>query len=333
MGVTFVTLDQAHRHVMHRHLRDTRKSEWPDAQLAEYIEWRYFRRREGETLLAVSKDRCVAMIDSVIRAYADGGGRVNVREPAEWFCLPEFRPLGLGLQVLKRMMGRPEPIIAVRGTPDTQALLPRLGWERLPDVVLLNAVINWRRRLQEVKTRFFRLAPAAARDQDLHVTFTPPNQQDLDAVAASARAFTPLLSAWEVEWFTSAPHGVGEYLWVRLERGGVCQGYGLGRAYRSTTKLRGKVIHVAAVSPAVLPPLIEALMGQFRHRSIDHIAARASDANTVASYSRCGFAAGRATQPVYWWKGTRDSISPVTLDLSYLRGDDSIRPLSLALEA
>ena len=74
---------------------------------------------------------------SSIRSFAPIGSTVarkRVRETCDWFCLPEYRALGVGLHLMRRMMAKPEPILVIGGTDATQNLLPRLKWARLPDV-------------------------------------------------------------------------------------------------------------------------------------------------------------------------------------------------------
>ena len=104
-------------------------------ELAEsYVAWRYGAREGGDTLVACDQGRCVGIADLLIRPYWIAGRQEIVRETCDWFCLPEYRALGVGLHLMRRMMAKPEPILVIGGTDDTRNLLPRLKWARLPDV-------------------------------------------------------------------------------------------------------------------------------------------------------------------------------------------------------
>jgi len=329
MSITLVALDEANRGALHTHLRESRSLDWTDARLEEFVDWRYFARQDADTLLAVTQGRCVAMIDSLVRDYGETGSRHRVRETAEWSCQPQYRAMGLGLQVLRRMMRRQEPILAVRGTDETQALLPRLGWTRLPDVVLLNANLDWSRRARDLASSlsgFFGVHGTDSRD--FLAKLAVPTAADLETLASCASVFTPLLGVWEIEWFARAPHEAGEFFWVRLERQGRGVGIALARVYRARGQVRGKVIHAASADPAGLVPLLTGVVREFRRRSVARVAARASAPTTVTAYRACGFGASARTHPVFWWRGAGAFEAPKNTDLSYLRGDDSVRPFA-----
>ena len=57
---------------------------WEKEFQQEFLAWRYGRRTDGETLVAMSGSKCIGMIDSFIRPYRIGGQEVLVREPCDW---------------------------------------------------------------------------------------------------------------------------------------------------------------------------------------------------------------------------------------------------------
>jgi hypothetical protein len=110
------------------------KRDWSEELAERYVAWRYGERADGDTLVACDRGRCVGILDSFIRPYRIADRQEIVRETCDWFCLPEYRALGVGLHLMRRMMAKPEPILVIGGTDVTQNLLPRLKWTQLPDV-------------------------------------------------------------------------------------------------------------------------------------------------------------------------------------------------------
>ena len=115
-------------------VRKSWKRDWSEERAERYVAWRYGERAGGDTLVACDQGRCVGILDLFIRPYWIADRQEIVRETCDWFCLPEYRALGVGLHLMRRMMAKPEPILVIGGTDVTQNLLPRLKWTRLPDV-------------------------------------------------------------------------------------------------------------------------------------------------------------------------------------------------------
>jgi hypothetical protein len=84
-------------------------------------------------LLAVRGDEIVATIAAFERDYLMSGRRRTFLETLDWYCLPELRGSGIGVRVLQTLMQSGTPIMAVGGTADTLALLPRLGWKQVAE--------------------------------------------------------------------------------------------------------------------------------------------------------------------------------------------------------
>jgi len=98
------------------------------------IRWRYYERPStGGAWLICNDQQCVAMFDSFLRAYLLDGRRILLREGCDWYCLPKYRLLGLGVRLTRKMVSCPEPMLAIGGSGATLAMLPRLRWRRLSD--------------------------------------------------------------------------------------------------------------------------------------------------------------------------------------------------------
>src|SRR5262249_28656404 len=106
------------------------ETNWDDELAHAIIRWRYYDRPGGDTWLLLEGERCVGMLDSIPRAYLMDGTRIFVREPADWFCLPDYRT-GLGLTLLRKAMGHGEPLLVIGGSRFTVELLPRFRFVQL----------------------------------------------------------------------------------------------------------------------------------------------------------------------------------------------------------
>lgn len=104
---------------------------WNRPRSEAFYHWRYRQAPAQHLLLALRGEECVAMIESFLRDYRFGDERRTCREIQDWFCRPELRGSGLGVRLLQTLMKQPEPIVAIRGTSRTLALLPRLGWRKM----------------------------------------------------------------------------------------------------------------------------------------------------------------------------------------------------------
>jgi hypothetical protein len=118
MSITLIPLSDADHASVRRLLAEFWPCDWSE-ELEDYLAWRFGRRESGETLVASDRGRCVGILDSFIRPYLIAGQRELVRETCDWFCLPEYRAVGVGLHLMRRMMSKPEPILVIGGTKAT----------------------------------------------------------------------------------------------------------------------------------------------------------------------------------------------------------------------
>ena len=131
MAITFESLNDSNTETARDLLLSLWSPNWNRSLAESYFSWRYLERPGGETLLALDRGRCIGIIDSFLRPYVVGDRRITVRETCDWFCLPQYRAFGVGLQLMRRMMTKQEPILSVGGTNFTLELLPKLKWALL----------------------------------------------------------------------------------------------------------------------------------------------------------------------------------------------------------
>ena len=93
MAISVERLTAEHVPAVRRLRRTQRPDDWPEQLSEDFYRWRYSGRKESETLLAFDDDRCIAMLDSSFHLYRYDNAIVRIREPSEWFCLPEYRSL------------------------------------------------------------------------------------------------------------------------------------------------------------------------------------------------------------------------------------------------
>src|SRR5215475_12556941 len=96
-------LDESYRPAFEELLRENWQQNWDDRVAREIVQWRYYDRPTNTiTWLAMDDDRCVGMLDSMVRPYLLNSQRVMVRETADWYCKPEYRQKALGLTLLRQ---------------------------------------------------------------------------------------------------------------------------------------------------------------------------------------------------------------------------------------
>lgn len=129
MCTEFTKVEASTREVFYDTLLMLWDQHWEKEFQQEFLAWRYGRRTDGETLVAMSGSKCIGVIDSFIRPYRRH--EVLVREPCDWYWLPGNR--GVGMQLLRFLIAQGEPLLAVGRSKGTMAIAPRMNWTRLLD--------------------------------------------------------------------------------------------------------------------------------------------------------------------------------------------------------
>jgi hypothetical protein len=325
LSITFLPLSDADRASVRELLvRASWKRDWTEQFADQYISWRYDRRGSGETLVASDRGRCVGIIDSFMRPYWIDGRQQVVRETCDWFCLPEYRALGVGLHLMRRTMAKPEPILVIGGTGYTQNLLPRLKWARLPDVgnfILgvsartvagLLALKRWQsgvvlaRGVPDIPLarRPPRLAPPSANSQ---ARVRVPGEAE--AVPKSAPyVVAPALDTKVLDWFARAPEVLGRFLLLNF----FCDGEPVGVSISRLHKLphfgwTSQIVHLHAARFEVIDWMVSETVHHLIARDAGVILCRASCPTTAGALSALGFWRLKPI-PAYWWPA--DTLPP-----------------------
>jgi len=313
----------------------------------QVFQWRYLNRAPGNlTLVAVDGDRCVGVIDSYSRPYLLDGRLVQLRETADWFCLPQYRPLGLGLKLLRMMMRLPEPLINIGGSKATRSILPRLGWKQVsavPQMVLPASLRglagNLLRRPQHPEhtkyaraiPRFLplrrprRVAPPAA---DAQVEEWLPGR-DLDIPVPQQDGLVQVVDRANLEWMCSAPPSLYRAIVLLFRVGDEPVGLSLSQLEPSASGPDGRIVHVqtSSSSQAVAEWVVSETARRLAASGAGFIRCRASTPSMHAALRRVGFIAV-GSEPVFWWAQGRTPPEN-GIAVSYLRGDDAV-PLGAA---
>ena len=341
MSIAFLPLSEADpAQVRDLLVRASWKRDWSEELAQSYLAWRYGERAGGDTLVACDKGRCVGILDSFIRPYWIADRQQAVRETCDWFCLPEYRALGVGLHLMRRMMAKPEPIVVVGGTDTTQNLLPRLKWAPLPDVgnfILgvsartVAGLVAHRRWPSAVKLA--RLVPDIRLARQLrHVTPPSANSDVRVRVLGDAEeipkiapyAVAPALDAPSLDWLARAPAVLGQFVLLSF----VCDGEPVGISISRVRELPGfgqtsQIVHVHAARFDVVDWMVGATVDDLIGRGVGAVTCRASCPATAAALTRLGFWR-RKPAPAYWWPGDKPPL-PGLLHLTQLQADDALQ--------
>lgn len=311
---------------------------WSDDLAQRFFAWRYLERPSGETLLALDNGRCVATLDSFLRTYLMAGRCVTVRETADWFCLPEYRPLGLGLKLMRQMMAKPEPIIVIGGTAATQSLLPRLKWEPLPAVenyllpVSIRALVGFGLRRRRAGSEVFaRLIPSGLKIRRPR-RLPPPVPSAQVCVSSNGRVPPPpppdaytlavLIDKDSLRWNALAPKEVGDLITLNFVVDGMLVGISMSRLQRRVEGCTGKLLHLqsAEQSPAMIGWIVSETMLHLVDRGAGLIICRSSCPTIRAALRRVGCLSARP-YPAFWWSAR--GIAPTsTMHLTKIVGND-----------
>ena len=318
--------------------------DWAPEFSDRLFRWRFLGRQDGESILAMDGERCVAMIDSWCRQYMINGERVDVRELGDWYSLPEVR--GVGLQPMWMMMKKPQPILSIGGTSATQALLPRLGWKPLPQVVnytlALSSGVIAQRPLNRLglpgKTTFIKLAHKLSFPvRRVHRQPAPAgnatvSEYDASAAAplvrppADAYALASLMGQKELDWLYSAPEEMGEFVSLVFSVEDEPVGLSVSRLYKLEHVDEAAILQIqsSTVSADMYKWMVSETAALLADRGARSIRCKTSCPNVAEALSSVGFRQRAANQTVWW---SRDQEAPQgNILLSMFRADDGILP-------
>lgn len=316
------------------------RQDWSEDFALSFFEWRYWARPHGDAVIAFDGGNCVAIVDSFIRPYLFGRRSIMVRETCDWFCLPKYRPYGIGVKLMRQLMAKPEPMISVGGSDATISLLPRLQWQRLPDVGNYVLPVSARmatgsvlQRLGLGSGRAARALPSFWRLRSPRVAAAPAKtaqvgvwtrDQGVPSPPSDSYALAALLGDADAQWLASAPAELGELVGLRFTIDGVAVGLSLSRIERFGMGRRAKLLHVQATEPT--PQGLAWMIGETaRHlvaRGAEMILCRASCPRIARALCRAGFLSWRPS-PTYWWSNSKE-VPGEPLHLTFNRADDGL---------
>jgi hypothetical protein len=342
MALRLTQLDETNRPAFEALLAHAWGQNWGPDLARALIRWRYYDRPSGGgTWLACNDGKCVAMLDSFVRPYLLDGRRILVREGADWYCLPKYRPLGLGVRLMRAMMACPEPMISIGGSDATQATLPRLGWTRLPDVQRYVLPIKARGVAGALLRNRWPAGEAYAKAIPGFISLRKPRRPRAPPNGAGRvaewRLGTPavlpvpqrhglvqLLDEVDQDWMARMPPGVAQPLGLAFFLDDAPVGFSLSQIEPAISGLDGCIVHLQIAHPAqaVVDWVVAETASRLESRDVGIIRCSASSPEKAAALGRAGFVA-RGPLPSYWWPKAGIS-TPSGTDGGYLRADDAI---------
>jgi hypothetical protein len=340
MAIRFTTLTEANAPAVCELLAFFWNQDAGSPFVRELFEWRYFARPSGQTLLAFDGDRCVGIIDALFRRYLKDDRLVSVRETCDWFCLPDYRPLGVGAVLMRRLMAQPEPIISVGGSKATLALLPRLKWQYIGEVdeyVLprtARMLVAWGLRgIGRSTGKAARWVPAVlpfrslrgvqSRTPGMHVE-PIPDERCVSFPRPDGGALSELLDDSDRAWLAEAPSRLGELIGLQFSIDGKPVGISLGRVEPYAPGRIGKILHlqVAMCPPGTIDWIIAETAQRLVERGAEMLVCRASCPKIGRALRHLGFFCLQ-DRAAFWWPGTGGRVTG-SIDLTYLRADDAL---------
>lgn len=312
----------------------------------ETFRWRYLEKpSNGGTWIALDNEQCVAMLDSYIRPYLLDGRRVLLREFADWFCLPKYRPFGLGLKLMRMMMDSREPMIAIGGTDATLSILPRLGWKPLPEVqrmilpvTLRGLAGNLLRRRAARHAKYARAIPGFIPVRSPRKAPPPAANAWVDEWRPGSKLAPPiprrdglveLLELADLEWICAAPPGFIRPMVLIFLLGDEPVGVSLSQLEPSASGPDARIVHlqISNLAQPVVDWIVSETARRLSQAGVGFIRSRGSSRPTITALRKIGFIAARSER-AHWW--AKDGTPPPSMiDVSYLRADDAL-PFSAA---
>jgi hypothetical protein len=337
MSITIVPLSEADHAGVCQLLVRCWRCELSGELLEGYFSWRYGNRGNGETLVACDKGRCVGIVDSFVRSYRIAERQELVRETCDWFCLPEYRAFGVGLQLMRRMMAKPDPILVIGGTKITMELLPRLKWARLLNVERFVLPCSTRTAAGLAAHDLWPRGVALARmipDWRLvrQIRRQPPPSanahvqcQALGAAAEAAKIvpydLAPVLDTSLLHWLASAPKLLGETVVLSFFSDDRPVGVSISRVQMLAFGYKARIVHVHAARLALVNWILGETVHHLIGRGVGAILCDASCRAMGRALCALGFARRRPI-PAFWWPANKLPPSGV-YNLSSLRADDA----------
>lgn len=339
MAIRFKSLDHANMPAV----RELVMSIWnqdPDSPAAQALfAWRYGARPRGDTQLAFDGDRCVGIVDSLVRPYLHDGRVVAVRETCDWFCRPDYRPLGIGTVLMRRMMALPEPILSIGGSKSTLALLPRLRWQRAGDVkeyvlpLTARMLAAWGLRGLGFKAASAALVPARFPCRRLKAAQVPASRARVEPIGGhddaplpqpAGYAFAGILDRPNLAWLTNAPATLQDVIALKFFIGADPVGMSLSRMEPYARRRAGKILHfqIDSCPASAIDWLLAETARRLVERGAEMLLCRTCCPIVGEALRRLGFF-WLQDAAVHWWSPDGTQMNG-PMHLTYLRADDAL---------
>jgi hypothetical protein len=321
---------------------------WNRPRTESYYQWRY-RDAPGQlTFVAHQNGICLGSVSAFRRPYCFGGNQVDCLETFDWFCAPDIRVPGVGVRVMRELMELGLPIVALGGSAEALALLPRLGFElaamgqfyslplsgaslRQPDrqmsvsETLTAAALDiagplffgWGTRRGGVESY---LVPQSTLDEFAYTVDEPP--------ALRALPHRP-----HIEWLTRGFPDLGSFVPFGFIDREQRLGWALARLYRRNDRLFGILLDLRYSAAAVprLPLLVQSIVATLRGMGAVSVVTTTTCAAVGAALCRRRFLR-RGPVPALIWPGAH-KLPDEAVRISLLRGDGGMLPLPTAAES
>jgi hypothetical protein len=260
-----------------------------------------------------------------------------VRETCDWFCLPAYRALGVGLHLMRRVMDRPEPTFAIGGTENTRQLLPKLRWTSLPDThdfVLPASAKTAASFLTRGSGRFAWAAglipniPLARRPLRSAPRFDKPLVQirhlgdEAQVVGIGPYDFGPEVELPVLDWLARAPPILGEFVVLRFLADDAHAGIAICRIEKLSLGCVAQIVHLQPARVEVIDWMVSETVSHLLERGAGVIFGRSSCRSIGGALTGAGFYR-RKPVPMFWW--ARDNAPPAgQFNLASLQADDAL---------
>ena len=233
-----------------------------------YYRWRFIEFPHTTTFLGMVESRCATLLSAIRKRYWIAGARRDVLEIIDWSTHPEFRGKGLGADLLSHVMHRGPPTFAFGGSPDTQRIMPRLGWRVLAEsqsyaLPLRGSYV--RRKLGDRGALAATLSAAGfealgrawfrprRRRRAGGVRIVPVTGYGAEIASEEAGRFHALVASPDLDildWVDRALPRPGQYLRFTAYRDGRPSGWGLARLRVEGAVTTGEIVDLFSVPPS-----------------------------------------------------------------------------------
>jgi len=318
---------------------------WAPGVAEDIFRWRFLERREGEAVMAYRGRAPVALLDSFVRPYRTPAGIVRVREPADWFCAPDHRPL-VSVQLMRRLFEKPEPVLVVGGNAGTRQILPRLGFHELPALATYVFPLGTGVVAKALSKRFglsmTHLPAPVARALSVRLRATgglpapPPEVRvrrieapgPLPEVAAAdgTHTFAQLLQQGEFDWLSKAPPSMGEFVWLAFETDDGVRGVSLSRIYQEGAFRAARLLHLESTLPSAssYAGMTGETVRLLARSGAQWIGARFSSPLACMALERVGFRRVSHCR-AFWWDRAR-KVPEAPMHLGWATNDEGLLP-------